>query len=714
MKEYTTEQIRNVILVGHGGAGKTSLSEALLFTAGASTRIGKIDEGSTHSDYRSDEIERKISITTSLLHCEWRNVKINFLDTPGYTDFTGEVKGAMRVADTAILLLKAFEGVEVGTEIAWGYAREYNVPTIFLINKVDGEHVDLPKVLKMVHDRFGGDAAVVEMPLATGPNFTSVIDIPKMKTFVYQGDKGKYTESEIPADHLNEAEHWRQELLEKVAESDEKLLEKFFENGTLTDDEFRAGFQNAFRERKIFPIISCSATKNIGTGSLLDFLVDITPNPAQRGHIKAHLTGTEKEVSIPTEANAEPVGFVFKTVSEPHVGELSFFKVYSGKFTHGSDLINQSRSKSERLSQVFVINGKDRKEVGHLFAGDIGAVVKLKDTHTNNTLSSKAFSVVLPPIKFPDPVISQAIIAKTKGDEDKIGNALHRLHEEDPAFVVTHDPELNQTLVSGQGELHITIMVKRMKERYGVDVDIKEPRLPFRERIRGTSRVSYRHKKQSGGAGQFGEVYFHMEQYREGAPYPNDLSIRGKELEDLPWGGKLEFVTAIVGGAIDAKFVPAVKKGIMDIMTSGVIAGYPVADVRVILHDGKMHPVDSNENAFKTAGRMAFKEGFLQAKPVLFEPIYEIEVAVPEENMGDVMGDISGRRGKILGMDSNGSYQIVKAQVPLKELYRYSTTVRSMTQGRGIHKQKFSHYEEMPRETMEKVIAEAKHKVEEE
>ncbi len=714
MKDFTTESIRNIVIAGHGGAGKTTLTEALLYTASVTTRMGKVEEGSTHSDYRADEIERKTSINASLLHCEWRNTKINILDTPGYTDFTGEVKSSIAVSDTALILLKAFEGVEVGTEIAFNYAKESNVPTMFIINKVDGEHVDLPKVAQMAHDRFGTNVAIVEMPLTAGPNFNSVIDVLKMKLLVYKDDKGKFTEAEIPADHLDEAKHWRQELVDLIAESDEKLLEKYFENGTLTDDELRTGLQIAFRNRKIFPIISVSAVKNIGTSALLDFLIDIAPNPAQRGDTLATFAGNNKEVRIPFEAKGEPVAFIFKTVSEPHVGEFSYFKVFSGTLTPGLDLVNQSRGKSERLAQLYIMNGKNRNEVNKIVAGDMGGVVKLKDTHTNNTLSSKSFSVIIPSVKFPEPVISQSIHAKSKGDEDKIGTALHRLHEEDPAFIVTHDPELNQTIISGQGELHLTVMVKRMKERFGVEVDIKEPRLPFRERIRGHARVSYRHKKQSGGAGQFGEVYFHMEQFREGAPYPNDLTIRGSEIEELPWGGKFEFVNAIVGGAIDAKFVPAVKKGIMDIMTKGVIAGYPVADVRVILHDGKMHPVDSNENAFKTAGKMAFKEGFLQAKPVLYEPIYEIEVSVPEECMGDVMGDISGRRGKIAGMDSNGAYQIVKAQVPLKELYRYSTTVRSMTQGRGIHKQKYSHYEEMPREIMEKVIAEAKHEVKDE
>ncbi|MBM4165536.1 MAG: elongation factor G [Ignavibacteria bacterium] len=714
MKEFSTEQIRNIAVAGHGGSGKTSFTEAILFTAGASTRLGKVEDGSTHSDYRADEIERKISINTSLLNCEWNNTKINILDTPGYTDFTGDVKASMRVADTAVIVLKAFEGVEVGTELAWNYTKEYQLPTIFVINKIDGEHVDLPKVLKMVHDRFGGDVTVVEIPLVTGPNFHGVVDILKMKALEYQSDKGKYVEKEIPSDHLQEAKYLRESFIEKIAESDEKLIEKFFEQGTLSDEELRNGFQTAFFNRKIFPLLSCSSTKNVGIAGLLDFLIEYAPHPAQRDKTKAKFSGTEKEIIIPMESKGEPVGFIFKTVSEPHVGELSFFKVYSGTFTHGLDLVNQKNGKPERLSQLYVMNGKERKEVGHVFAGDLAAVVKLKDTHTNNTLSSKSFSIVLPLIQFPEPVISQSITAKSKGDEDKIGNALHRLHEEDPTFVVSHDQELVQTIINGQGELHLTILVKRMKDRYGVEVDIREPRYAFRERIRGTSRVSYRHKKQSGGAGQFGEVYFHMEAYREGAPYPSDLTIRGKELEDLPWGGKLEFVNAIVGGAVDAKFVPAVKKGIMDIMTSGVIAGYPVSDVRVILHDGKMHPVDSNENAFKTAGKMAFKDGFLQSKPVLYEPIYEIEVTVPEENMGDIMGDISGRRGKILGMDSNGTYQIVKALVPLKELYRYSTTVRSMTQGRGIHRQKFAHYEEMPREIMEKVITEAKHKVEEE
>ncbi len=715
MKEYTTEHIRNIVVVGHGGSGKTSLCEAILFTASAINRIGKVEDGSTHSDYRSDEIERKISINTSFLNCEWKGVKINILDTPGYTDFTGEVKSAMKVADIAIIVVKAFEGVEVGSEIVWDYAKQYNIPTIVVINKIDSEHTDVLKVIQSIHERFGNDIVIYDAPVSSGPNFDSVMDIEHMKTHTYKDEKGKYEEVELPSDHLKEAEHYHEELVEKDAESDEKLLEKFFEQGTLSDEDIHTGLKSAFLQRKIFPVLSTSAIKNVGIADILDFIVEIAPNPQQRMPSIGFIDNdSNKKTEIQCNSNAEPIAFVFKTVSEPHIGEFSFFKVYSGTLYAGLDLINVSKGKQERLSQIYVMNGKERKEIGKVYAGDIVAVVKLKDTHTNNTLSSKNFQVAIEPIKYSEHVISQAIVAKSKGDEDKIGNALHRLHEEDPAFIITHDAELNQTIISGQGELHLMIMIKRMKDRFGVDVDIKEPKLPFRERIKGSTRVSYRHKKQSGGAGQFGEVYFHMEAYKENSPYPSDLTIRGKEIEELPWGGKIEFVNAIVGGAIDAKFIPAVKKGIMEIMTKGIIAGYPVSDVRVILHDGKMHPVDSNENAFKTAGKMAFKDGFLQAKPVIFEPIYEIEVQVPEECMGDIMGDISSRRGKISGMDSNGTYQIVKALVPLKELYRYSTSIRSMTQGRGIHKQKFSHYEEMPRETMDKVISESKHKVEEE
>jgi len=701
MKEYTPEFIRNVAFVGHGGSGKSTLSEALLFAAGATTRLGKIEEGNTVSDYHPDEIERQISINASLLNADWKGTKLNILDTPGYTDFTGEVKGALRVCDTAVVFLKAVEGSEVGTEIVWKYTRELKNATLFVVNKLDNENADFNKVVSAAKEQFSHDLIPVQFPVQQGAGFDSIVDLLRMKVLKFARDgRGRYAEADIPENLKSRAAEMREQLVEQVAETNESILDKFFANGTLTDAELREGMKLGIRTRKIFPLLCTAGSPNVGVSSLLDFITEFCPNPAEveaaAGEAPGSHNGDHKSLTVSANPNGPPTLFVFKTVSEPHVGELSFFRVYSGTISPGIDLVNETNNKSERLAQLFVMNGKERKEIGRLLAGDLGAVVKLKDTHTNNTLSSKAFPVVLQPIPFPEPVISMAIVAKAKGDEDKIANGLHALHEEDPTFVMQVNPELHQTVISGQGELHLGIIINRLKVKYGVEVEMVEPRIPYRETIRGrANEVEYKHKKQTGGRGQFGHVWI--------------------KLEPLARGGGFEFEDAIVGGVVPGRFVPAVEKGVIEAMESGVIAGCKVVDVKVTLFDGSYHDVDSDEHSFKIAGRMAFKKGFKEAKPILLEPIYEIEVTVPEDYMGDVMGDISSRRGKILGMDSDGSHQVIKALVPLKELFRYSTTLRSMTQGRGIHRQKFDHYEEMPREVADKIIAEhAKQKVEEE
>lgn len=697
MKEYTAESIRNIAFVGHGGSGKSSLTEASLFTAGITTRFGRIEEGNTIADYRPDEIERQISINSSLLHCDWKGVKLNIMDTPGYTDFTGEVKSAFRIMDTAVIFLKAVEGIEVGTEIVWKYSKEIQNSVIFLVNKLDNENADFDKVVLKAREQFTHDIIPIQFPAQQGIAFESIVDLLRMKVLIFMKDgKGKYQESDIPTELKSKADSMREQLIEQIAETDEKLLDTFFNNGTLNDQEIKEGLKVGIRKRKIFPLLCTTGSHNIGVASLLDFLVDYCPSPIEVKPPEVTMVGSGNKISLPADPNAQPVIFIFKTVSEPHVGELSFFRVYSGSVSPGLDLMNNSNNKPERLAQLFVMNGRERKDVSKISAGDIGAVVKLKDTHTNNTLSGKAFSVLLSPIPFPDPVISMAIATKAKGDEDKIANGLHALHEEDPTFVMKVDSELHQTVVSGQGELHLNIMINRLKAKYGVEVDLVEPKIPYRETIRGrANEVEYKHKKQTGGRGQFGHVWM--------------------KIEPLTRGGGFEFEDAIVGGVVPGRFVPAVEKGIVEAMTTGVIAGYKVVDVKVTLFDGSYHDVDSDEHSFKIAGRMCFKKGFKEAKPILLEPIFEIEVTIPEDYMGDVMGDISSRRGKILGMDSDGSHQIIKALVPLKELHRYSTNLRSMTQGRGIHRQKFDHYEEMPREILEKIIAEhEKQKIEEE
>ncbi len=701
MKEYPVESIRNVALAGHGGAGKTTFAEACLFTAGATTRLGRVEEGNTVSDYHADEVERQISINSSLLHCEWKGAKLNILDSPGYTDFTGEVKCCLRVADTALIFLKAVEGAEVGTEIVWQHTKEFKNAVAFVVNKLDNENADFDRVVAAARNRFSHDLIPVQFPVDQGLKLESVVDLLRMKLLQFGGGgKGKYTESDIPAEHKARADEMREQLIEQVAETDEALLNAFFEKGTLSDQELKQALRTGIGGRKIFPLLCSGAARNIGVASVMDFLVDYCPGPADMGEVVGAAAGSnhggQKEIPVKCDPRGQPSLFVFKTVSEPHVGDLSFFRVYSGTVAPGMDLVNEANNKGERLAQLFLMNGKERKEAGKLAAGDIGAVVKLKDTHTNNTLSSRSFPVILPPIRFPEPVISMAILAKSKGDEDKIATGLHSLHEEDPTFVMTVDPELHQTVISGQGELHLGIIVKRLKAKYGVEVEMVEPKIPYRETIKGrANEVEYKHKKQTGGRGQFGHVWV--------------------KIEPLARGKGFEFEDAIVGGVVPGRFVPAVEKGIVEAMVTGVIAGYRVVDVKVTLFDGSYHDVDSDEHSFKIAGRMAFKKGFKEARPILLEPIYEIEVVVPDEYMGDVMGDISSRRGKILGMDSDGSHQIIRALVPLKELFRYSTNLRSMTQGRGIHRQKFNHYEEMPREVADKIITEhAKVKVEEE
>ncbi|MBW7889139.1 MAG: elongation factor G [Bacteroidetes bacterium] len=687
-KEYTTQQVRTTALVGHGSSGKTTFAEAALFSLGVITRQGKIDDGNTVADYHPDEIERKISIDTSLLTADLNDIKLNILDTPGYSDFTGEVKAALRVCETAVILVKAFEGVEVGTEIVWDYIQEYHLPSIFIVNKIDNENGNFDQTALSVKERFSHDAVIVTFPLNTGISFDAVIDVLRMKLLRFKPNaNGSYTEEEIPADLQGKASQLHEELIEKIAESDEALLDKFFSNGTLNDDELLAGLHRALIDHKVYPVFAASSTMNVGVKNILEFIAKYSASPNEAGTIQAVNTEKKEKIEIPVEDAGNPSLFVFKTISEHHVGELSFFKVYSGTITPGLDMVNVSNGKFERLAQIFTMNGRERKEIAKLHAGDIGAVVKLKDTHTNNTLSTKAFPVLYPPVEFPAPVISSAIIPKHKGEEDKIGSGLHTLHEEDPTFLFKVDPEIKQTVIFGQGELHLAIVIKRLKEKFGVDVDLVEPRIPYKETIKGIAAdAEFKHKKQSGGRGQYGHVHLKIQPRQRG---------EGFEFED-----------AIVGGVVPGRFVPAVEKGVLEAMENGVIAGYKVIDVKVTLFDGSYHDVDSDEMSFKIAASQAFKKGFKEARPILLEPIYDVEVIVPEEYMGDVMGTLSSRRGKIAGMDSDGSHQIIKAQVPLKELYRYSTTLRSMTQGRGIHRQKFSHYDEVPREVMDKIVAE--------
>ena len=688
MKEYGAESLRNIAFIGHGGSGKTTLSEILLFTSGEINRIGNIAEGTTASDYSPNEIEKKISISSSLLHLEWNNIKVNMLDTPGYSDFSGDVKAALRVADTAVMVLKSAEGVEVGTENAARFASELNLPLALLINKVDNEHSNFSRTVQQGKDRITPNAIVITFPANEGLNFNTVIDIVSMKAYQY-GDTGskKVNVMDIPADLQSAADTYRTELIEKVAETTEELMNKYFEEGSLSNEDIETGLKIAVSKGNLSPVFALSSTKAVGVNNFLDFVSKYFPSPADKGGEEASLKDSKNKVLLKPDASGEVVLFIFKTISEQHVGELSLFKVFSGTATAGLDLINQNNGKTERLSQLSVLNGHTRTDVSKISAGDLGAVVKLKDTHTNNTLTSKNLSVLVNKIVFPEQVINSAIIPKAKGDEDKIATGLHTLHEEDPSFSVKFDPEISQTIISGQGELQLALAVKRLKERYNVEVDIVEPKVPYRETIKGRADdVEYKHKKQSGGRGQYGHVHC--------------------KFEPLPRGKGFEFVNAIVGGVVPGRFIPAIEKGIVDTMQKGVISGNQVVDVKVTLFDGTFHPVDSDEMSFKLAASQCFRKGFQESKPILLEPIYTVEVTVPEEFMGDVMGDISSRRGKILGMDSDGHFQVIKAQVPLAELYKYSSTLRSLTSGRGMYKRDFSHYEEVPKEVEQKIIDE--------
>ena len=696
MKEISSEAIRNIALVGHGGGGKTTLSEIILYTAKETNRIGKIEDGNTVSDYTPNEVEKQISISSSLMNIEWNNTKINIIDAPGFSDFVGDVKSALKVCDNAVMVIKSVEGIEVGTDTAKGIIDEYKLPSSVIINKVDSEHSTFFDTFEAVKERIHPGSTIITFPVSEGLHFNAVVDIVSMKAYTF-GEAGSrsVSESEIPANLKEQAEDFRTQLIEKVAEYSEDLMNKYFEKGSLSDDDLKKGIKASILNGNLVPVFAISAAKAAGVNNFLDFVSNYFPSPVDREPAKAKLAGKNEPVMVKVDSNADPVLFIFKTISEQHVGELSLFKLYSGKVSPGMDLLNENNNKSERLNQLFTLNGHNRKDISQVVAGDIAAVVKLKDTHTNNTLASKNYSVIIDPIEFPDPVIRGAIKAKAKGDEDKIATGLHTLHEEDPSFNVKFDPEISQTIISGQGELQLLLAVKRLKDRYGVEVDLVEPRIPFRETIKAVANdVEYKHKKQSGGRGQYGHIHIKM--------------------EPLPRGKGFEFVNAIVGGVVPGRFIPAVEKGIIETMTKGVLAGNQVVDVKVTLFDGTYHTVDSDEMSFKIAASQGFKKGFLEAKPVLLEPIYEIEVKVPEEYMGDVMGDISSKRGKILGMDSDGRFQVIKALVPLAELYKYSTNLRSLTQGRGVHKRKFDHYEEMPKEIEQKVIEEYKKSREEE
>lgn len=688
------------MLVGHQGSGKTMLGEAMLFVAGAIQRMGSIGAGSTVSDYHPSEHEREMSVFASVLHVEWGGIKINVLDTPGYPDFNGEVAAAFRAADAAIFVINGAEGVEVGTEIGWETASKLGIPAMFVVNHLDRADASFDNVIAQIQDRFGRSAAVVQIPGGSGSR--SIIDVLVMKKLAWAEGENKPTEDAIPDDFADQAELLHNDLVESIAENDESLMDLYFEKGTLTEDEMRAGLRGAMAHRDLFPIFVTSAEANIGVSRLMDFIRNVCPSPILARPQPA------AEGEIKTDSAAEPLCLVFKTMAEHHVGEYSFLKVCSGTLTPGIDLENAQNSGHERLGQLFSISGKERETVPSLVAGDIGAVVKLRNTHTNNTLRRKGSKTVVAPIDFPAPRYQIAVRTVRSGEEDRLAQGLHQLHEEDPSLVIAHDSHLNQVLMCGQGETHVDIAKFRLANRFHVEIEFYKPRISYRETVTKVGHASYRHKKQTGGAGQFADITLFVEPLNGPFQAPSNVNVRRTHEATTGWGSKIEYIDAIVGGSIDMRrFFGAIQKGIIEMLKSGPVAGYPVGDIRVVIYDGGMHPVDSNDNAFRSAAMMAFKQAFSEAAPVLLEPIHSLEVLVPESYMGDVLGDLNTRRSRIQGMVAEGPFQKVMAQVPEAELYRYSTSLRSLTQGRGLHKSSFLAYEPVPRHVQAQIIKES-------
>lgn len=701
MKIYDDKHIKNIALLGAPKSGKTLLAEDMLFEAGIIHRRGTIEGKNTISDYHEIEQERGNSVFATPLHTEWKDYKINIIDTPGLDDFAGEMIASLRVADTCVMAINASHGVEVGTELIWNYAEEFNKPVLFAINQIDHPKADFESSLQSLKAHFGPKVTQMQYPLNQGVDFNEIIDLVKMVLYRFPTDGGKPEKLPIPGSEKEKADRLHNELVEKAAENDEKLMEKYFEKGTLEEDELRLGLKEGMIHHDVFPVFVMSAKKNMGTGRMMGFIDNVAPTPREA---KPEITIDGKE--IPCDPGKPTVLFIFKSHLEPNLGKLSFFKVISGEVTINSELINSQTGSVERIHQLFIMDGKTRNSVDKLVAGDLGATLKLKDTYTNQTLHAKGFDVTIKPIEFPQPRIRVAAIAKSKNDNEKIGEVLGKIHQEDPTLNMEYSKELKQLILSAQGELHLTVCKWFLENMYKLNVDFIAPRISYRETIRRPASSNYRHKKQSGGAGQFGEVYIKIEPYYEGMPEPTEFTVRGKEVIDLEWGGKLVFYNCIVGGVIDMRFIPSILKGVMEKMEEGPITGSYVRDVRVMVYDGKMHPVDSNDISFKIAGMMAFKDAFMKAEPQLLEPIYDLEVKVPEEIMGDVMGDLQTRRSLIVGIDTNGNYQVIKAKTPLAELDRYSTSLRSLSQGRAGFSQQFAEYLPVPFEIQQKLAKE--------
>lgn len=688
-----SENIRNIAIIGHSGCGKTSVDEALLYNMGVITRLGRVEDGNTTSDYMPMEIERKISINATTTFGNWREHHLNIIDTPGYDDFQGKILASLSVVDGTVLVLNAVSGVEVGTLKVWKFAEQFKLPLAILVNRLDKENADFEEVVGAVSKTFSIRAIPVTIPIGASQNFEGVVDLISMKALSYQKDRsGKFQIKDIPDNLKDVASGAREKLVEAVAESSDELIEKYLSHGKLSEEEIQTGLKASVKERKIFPVVAVSAELNIGFQPFLDLVINSFPSPLEREGVTA-IDSNNKATEIKATSDGFFCAYVFKLMSEAHVGDLTFFRVFSGKVTNGTTVYNSSRRQDERLGQLILMQGKNRIEVDRASCGDIVAVAKLKTTTIGDTLTERKNSVIIKGVDFPQPVVTQALIPKTKKDQEKLGDAMSRLKAEDPTLTVNVDPEFNQTLVSGMGEMHLEILHRELRDKYGIAAELSRPEVPYRETVRGEARVQGKYKRQSGGRGQYGDVWI--------------------KIEPLPRGGGFEFVDEIVGGAIPARFIPSVEKGLREALKKGVLASYPVTDIKITLYDGSFHEVDSSDMAFQIAASMAFKKGMTEAKPVLLEPIMNLDVYIPERYMGDITGDLNSRRGRIMGIDTEGGLQVVKAAVPLAELYRYSTDLRSITQGQGTFTMTFSHYEEVQDRIAEGIIKRRKQAEEE-
>jgi len=691
-KEYTSDRIRNVVVLGHGNSGKTTLIDALCFATGTSRRHGSVRDGTALTMYTDEETEHGISIQTAVAFADWNGVKVNLLDTPGYLDFTGDAVAATRVADGAVVVVGATTGVEVGTEKVWEYCEARSIPRLFFISQMDREHANFEKVLDELKRHMTPNAFAAELPIGAGEDFRGIVNLFTGQAHIYKKgtETGEYTSEPIPAELEARANQLRTELFEAIAATDDALLERYLEGGEISGQEALAACRDAMLHGQLFPVFCGAPEKTWGVRALLEALVEIVPNPAQAHHEYTHHVGRNDELELLGTDDGPFAALIFKTMAEPHVGELSYFRIFSGSVENGQEVYNATRSAAEKLAHLSVPMGRDRIEVNRLHAGDIGVVAKLKNSHTNDTLSLQDDAVELDPIRFPEPDIALAVRAASRSDEDKIGGGLARLHEEDPTFVFGYEPEIRQTIIRGLGELHLEVQMERLKRKYHVEVVTEEPRVPYRETIRKQSEAQGKHKKQTGGHGQFGDAHVRIRPRERGAGYV--------------------FTNAITGGVVPGKFIPSVDKGIQEAARRGIIAGYPVVDFEAELFFGSYHSVDSSDMAFQIAGSMAFQKAAADADPVLLEPIVEVEVITPEAYMGDVMGDLNHRRGRILGMEQNGAKTHIKALVPQAELYKYATMLRSLTQGRAVHTRRFHGYEEAPHHVTAKIIEDSNEK----